>query len=111
MLKVDLTTTHSSWVTPILDSHSDSKNRENMLNYIEKKNFSGLVVLLHSIFSQQEHDVKMTLYGRCYDVKTLKRRSYNVVLGWVIKVSYILYLFLISYSGLYFIKNMSLELG
>ena len=35
---------------------------------------------------QQVHDVKTTLYGRCNDVKTLKRRHNNVVLtpyaGW-----------------------------
>ena len=34
-----------------------------------------------------EHDVRTTLYGRCYDIKTFKRRLYNVVLtscvGWM----------------------------
>ena len=38
--------------------------------------------------TQPAHDVRTTLYGRCYDVKTLKRRPYNVVLtscaGWVL---------------------------
>ena len=30
---------------------------------------------------QQAYDVRRTLYGRCYDVKMLKRRPYNVVLN------------------------------
>ena len=38
--------------------------------------------------SHRAHDVETTLYERCNDVKTLKRRRINVVLtlrvGWVI---------------------------
>ena len=37
-------------------------------------------------FNPHAHDVRTTLYWRCYDIETLKRRSYNVVLtfctGW-----------------------------
>ena len=39
--------------------------------------------------TQPEHDVRTALYGRCYDVKTLKQYLYNVVLTsctiWVYK--------------------------
>ena len=40
----------------------------------------GINILLFSILTQQAHDVRTTLHGRCYDVKTLKWRRYNVVL-------------------------------
>ena len=32
------------------------------------------------LITQQAHDVRTMLYGRCYNVGTLKRRHYNVVL-------------------------------
>ena len=44
----------------------------------------GMKILLCTF--QPAHNVKTTLYGRWNDVKTLKRRPYNVVLtscaGW-----------------------------
>ena len=42
--------------------------------------------ITRKLTSQLRHDVRTTLNGRCYDVKMLKRRPYNVVLtsyvGW-----------------------------
>ena len=42
------------------------------------------------VINQPVHDVRTMLYGRCYDVKTFKRRPYNIILtsyvGWVLFV-------------------------
>ena len=52
------------------------------MSHIDAKNMTG--ELLEVTFIR---DVRMTLYGRCYDVKTLKRRRNNVILmlcaGWI----------------------------
>ena len=45
------------------------------MSHIDAKNMTG--ELLEVTFIR---DVRMTLYGRCYDVKTLKRCCENVVL-------------------------------
>ena len=42
--------------------------------------------ILLFVTNQPTHDVRTTLYGRCYDVKMLKQRRYNVIFGVVFRL-------------------------
>ena len=57
--------------------------RRCIVRIIDGQVMGGLILFFNT---QPAHDIRTTLYRRCYDVKALKRRRYNVVLtscaGW-----------------------------
>ena len=71
-------------MTKKLQQYSDDKARlmeENKLLTSENTKWKNRYEMEQVIqYFPSTQDVRTTLYGRCSDVKTLKRRPYNVVL-------------------------------
>ena len=59
--------------------HGVAVNNKNMW-LLEVMRLLALKNRPNTCTTQLEHDVITTLYGRWYDIKTLKRRPYNVVM-------------------------------
>ena len=58
----------------------DTPRLETLKTNLQSRGKSHANVFVLYIVTQPEHDISTTLYGRCYDIKTRKRRRYNVVL-------------------------------